>query len=95
MATKMVNGVEVQMSAQEEADFEASRARTLVKAKFDARRAIMARFRAETDEESLLEVANPGARITAARTNARTLWLSVKACTTVAEVDAVNLEAGW
>jgi len=95
MATKMVNGVEVQMSPQEEADFEASRALTLPMAKALAKRIIVARAKLEQNEESLLEAANPGARITAVRTNARALWAAVKACNSVAEVRAIDLDAGW
>ncbi len=92
---KMVNGVEVDMTPEEEAAFIASLARTLAQAKADAKQRIVARAKQEQDEDNLLEVANPAARITAVRTNARALWAQVKAATTVAEVDAIHLDAGW
>lgn len=95
MATKMVNGVEVPMTPQEEAAFEASRQRTVAKAKAQAKQAITRKLKAELDEDNFLDVANPATRITAARQNARQLWAAVKAANTVAEVDAVDLNAGW
>ncbi len=96
MATKMVNGVAVEMTAEEEAAFRASQyQRTVAVAKAEARRIIVARAKQESDEDRLLDAANPATRLTAIRQNARQLWAQVQACNTVAEVDAVNLDAGW
>jgi hypothetical protein len=92
---KLVNGVEVEMSAQEEADFRASLARTLPMAKIGARHRIAHRAKQEQEDDALLDVANPIARVAAVRQNARQLWQTVQSCATVAEVDAVNIEAGW
>ena len=92
---KLVNGVEVTMSAQEIADFEASRTPTLGQAKAEARQRIVARAKLEADEDRLLEVQNPVARLAATRANARSLFQQVQAANSVAEVQAINLDAGW
>ena len=92
---KMVNGVEVPMSPEEVAAFEASRQPTLAKVKARAKQRIVARAKVEQDDGNLLELANPATRITAVRNNARQLWNAVKAANTVAEVDAIDLGAGW
>ena len=92
---KSVNGVLVDMSPEEEAAFLASLQRTVAQAKADARRAIVRRAKQEGDEESLLEHANPAARLVAVRQRARQLWQQVQACNSAAEVDAVDLNAGW
>ena len=92
---KIVNGVVVPMTAEEIAAFEASRTPGLGQAKAEARRAIVARARLEADEDRLLEVQNPVARLAATRANARSLFQQVQAANSVAEVQAINLDAGW
>ena len=92
---KLVSGIEIDMSPAEEAEFIASIQRTLPQAKAEAKQRIVARAKEEQDDGNLLEAANPGNRVNAVRQNARQLWLAVKACNTVAEVDAIDLNAGW
>jgi hypothetical protein len=142
MATKIVNGETVQMSAEEEAAFEAARTPTLNQAKRAARErirerrdlaertfpylgvrydasaagriAVLAnaarqsgtgfpvRVVALDDSETNLSRAEMqafetalAAHLQACSTNATTLRQAVNACTDVAAVRAVDIEAGW
>jgi hypothetical protein len=94
--TKRVNGVDVPMTPQEEADFEASLVPTLAQAKTSKRNAIVLEWDRRDAKNYIIDV--PG-NITAyqAQTlaNARALKAAVDAATTLAEVTAIDEKAGW
>lgn len=94
--TKRVNGVDVPMSAQEEADFEASLIPSLAQAKADKKAAIVREWDRRDSKAYVIDV--PG-NITAyqAQTlnNARALKAAVDAAADLAAVAAVNETAGW
>ena len=92
---KIVNGVLLDMTPEEEAAFIDSITPRFPAAKREARQAVLARAIQELDEDNLLDLANPNARIAAVRANARQLRQDINACTTVAEVLAIDIGAGW
>ena len=96
MATKLVNGVQVQMSPAELAEFEESRAITVGQARIEKRRQIIEAWAlADSKEVSFDKDGNLNAYYAQTLVNARLLKDALAAATTVAEIQAIDHKAGW
>jgi predicted aminopeptidase len=95
MAKKLVNNILVDMTPQEEAAFEASRAPVLSQIQEQALQKVALRWAGSITYRRLLDFPNPNTRLTAMQAKAKLLADDIKAATTVAQVLALDLTSGW
>jgi hypothetical protein len=95
MATKIVNGQTVAMTAQEEADFEASRVPTVEAERESLKQAVAGFWAGSISNRKMMDVADPAARRTAKENKARGLAIAIDNAPNLQALRALNIASGW
>lgn len=94
MATKLVNGERVVMSAQEEAAFEAERTPTVAQLRASKLQAVLARWAKAEDRSVLIGKPNINGHQTAMAAKAKGLATAIANANDASALNAIDVEAG-
>ena len=94
MATKIVNGVVVVMSAAEEAQFELDRTPTVAQLRASKLQAVLARWAKAEDRAVLIGKPNITGHQTAMAAKAKSIATAIAIAIDLAALNAIDVEAG-